>query len=249
MSTLAVRRLPDLRSWRGLAVLAGAACVLILLWHGIRHRDQEALALAAVILLGLGLTLSRLATAGLLLLAVVFADSIVFLLPAANTNANARAGVNAMFVPGSVTGLALAGLVGAVMAVRTRRVAGAGRRSALATGAVALAFVGGGLSMTWLLTPSPPAKAPAGAVMLEARSVAFKPNRLTADKGKITVAMQNQDLFWHTFTVQGLGVSMPVPVGGLRSVTFTAEPGTYRFICAIPTHQQAGMRGTLVVGP
>jgi plastocyanin len=247
MPTLAVRRLPDLRSWRGLAVLAGAACIPILLWHGIRHGDWEALALALVILVGVGLSLSRLATVGVVLLAVVFADSIVFLLPAANANANARAGVNAMFVPGSVTGLALAGLVGAVMAVRTRGVADAGRQVALASGAVAVAFVGAGLSMTWLLTPSPPPEAPAEALTIQSRGVAFSPDRLSAPPGEITVAMRNQDLFWHTFSVPGLGVNMPVPVGGLRSVTFTAQPGTYRFICAIPSHEQAGMRGTLTV--
>ena len=242
MSSLAVRRPLDLRSWRGLTVLAGAACVLILLWHGFRHADQEALALAAVFLLGIGLTLSRWATAGIVLLGLVFLDSIVFLLPAANANANGQAGVNAMFVPGSVTGLA-----GAIMALRTRHAPGAGHGRALPTGVALVAFVGAGLSMSWLLTPSPPEKAPPGSIMLEARSVAFHPDQLSAGEGKVTVAMRNQDLFWHTFTVKGLGVSMAVPVGALRYTTFTAKPGTYRFVCAIPSHEQAGMRGTLVV--
>jgi plastocyanin len=247
MSSLAVRRPLDLRSWRGLTVLAGAACVLILLWHGFRHADQEALALAVVFLLGIGLTLSRWATAGIVLLGLVFLDSIVFLLPAANANANGQAGVNAMFVPGSVTGLALAGLAGSIMALRTRHAPGAGHGRALPTGVALVAFVGAGLSMSWLLTPSPPETAPPGAIMLQARSVAFHPAQLSAKEGKVTIAMRNQDLFWHTFTVKGLGVSMPVPVGALRSTTFTAKPGTYRFICAIPSHEQAGMRGTLVV--
>jgi plastocyanin len=235
------------RSWRGLALLAGAACVLVLLWQGLRRGDQEALALAAVVVLGGALSATRRPRVGLVLLALVFADSIVFLLPAANANANAQAGVGAMFVPGSVTGLALGGLLGAVMALRTGATADAGRGVALRAGVAVVGFVGAGLSMTWLLTPAPPAGAPAGAVGVEARGVAFHPTALEAAGGKVTVAMRNQDLFWHTFTVRGLGVSMAVPVGALRSTTFDAPPGRYQFVCAIPGHEQAGMRGTLVV--
>jgi len=247
MTTVAARAAVELRSWRGLALLAGAACIVILLWQGLYRGDFEALALAGVFMLGAILAASRMPRAGLVLLALVFADSIVFLLPAANANANAQAGVNAMFVPGSVTGLALAGLLGAVMALRTGATADAGGRGALAAGAFVVGFVGAGLGLTWLLTPVPPTRAPAGAVRVEARGVAYHPARLEAAGGTVTVAMRNQDLFWHTFTVRRLGVSAAVPVGALRTITFRAPPGTYQFVCAIPGHEQAGMRGTLVV--
>ena len=63
----------------------------------------------------------------------------------------------------------------------------------------------------------------------------------------MTVSLANHDLFWHTFTIERLGVNLDVPVGGSRSVTFTAALGTYTFICRIPGHAAAGMRGTLTV--
>ncbi|HEV8164573.1 MAG TPA: plastocyanin/azurin family copper-binding protein, partial [Actinomycetota bacterium] len=61
-----------------------------------------------------------------------------------------------------------------------------------------------------------------------ARNVRFDPTTLTAQGGKVTVAVRNRDLFWHTFTVD-------------------AKPGTYRFYCRIPAHAAVGMHGTLVV--
>jgi plastocyanin len=63
----------------------------------------------------------------------------------------------------------------------------------------------------------------------------------------VTVSLANHDLFWHTFTIERLGVNLDVPVGGTRTVTFTAAAGTYKFICTIPGHAAAGMRGTLIV--
>ena len=63
----------------------------------------------------------------------------------------------------------------------------------------------------------------------------------------MTVAVRNRDLFWHTFTIDTLGVDITAPVG-VRSASFEAEPGTYEFYCRIPGHATLGMRGTLTVG-
>jgi uncharacterized cupredoxin-like copper-binding protein len=64
--------------------------------------------------------------------------------------------------------------------------------------------------------------------------------------GTVT-SVSNSDLFWHTFTVDALGVSVQAPVGGEREITFDAAPGVYAFYCAIPGHALIGMRGTLTV--
>jgi plastocyanin len=84
-------------------------------------------------------------------------------------------------------------------------------------------------------------------ISLRASRTAFATTSLGAHPGPVTVSLTNHDLFWHTFTIESLGVNVDVPVGGTRSVTFTAAPGTYTFTCAIPGHAAAGMRGTLVV--
>ena len=69
----------------------------------------------------------------------------------------------------------------------------------------------------------------------------------TASDGKVTIAVRNRDLFWHTFTVDALKLDLKVPVGRLRTATVDARPGTYRFYCRIPGHTSLGMRGTLTV--
>ena len=70
---------------------------------------------------------------------------------------------------------------------------------------------------------------------------------LRAGAGRVTVAVRNRDLFWHTFTIDRLGVEVRSPVGRLRTATFEARPGRYSFYCAIPGHATLGMRGTLTV--
>ena len=44
-----------------------------------------------------------------------------------------------------------------------------------------------------------------------------------------------------------LRVCLGVPVGAELIVTFDAPPGTYQYICAIPGHPEAGMKGSLIV--
>jgi plastocyanin len=108
-------------------------------------------------------------------------------------------------------------------------------------------FVTTSLFLVGVMTPAPPRQAPPGALLVESRNVAFDPTALTAPAGKVTVAMRNRDLFWHTFTVDALALDLRVPVGRLRAATIDARPGTYRFYCGIPGHATLGMRGTLTV--
>jgi plastocyanin len=97
------------------------------------------------------------------------------------------------------------------------------------------------------MTDAGPEVAPQGALEVQTVNVAFVPRTLEATGGKVTVAVRNRDLFWHTFTIGRLGVDIKAPVGRLRSATFEARPGTYSFYCRLPTHAALGMRGTLTV--
>jgi plastocyanin len=83
--------------------------------------------------------------------------------------------------------------------------------------------------------------------VVETTNVAFVPDTLQASGGQVTVAVRNRDLFWHTFTIDALGVDVRAPVGRLRSAAFEARPGAYSYYCRIPGHATLGMRGTLTV--
>ena len=78
-------------------------------------------------------------------------------------------------------------------------------------------------------------------------NMAYSNASLISNAGQVGVRLNNKDLFWHTFTIDALGVDLKVPVNGDEAVTFTAAPGTYDFYCTIPGHAQMGMRGTLIV--
>ena len=97
------------------------------------------------------------------------------------------------------------------------------------------------------MTKAEPQAVPPGALEVQTTNVAFVPNTLRATGGKVTVAIRNRDLFWHTFTIDNLGVDVTAPVGRLRTVTFEARPGAYSYYCRIPAHAALGMRGRLTV--
>jgi plastocyanin len=233
--------------WRRLALLAALANVAVFLAYGLGRVDREALGLAVLMLAGAALLRFRPGLLALLVLGLLFVNVELWMFPAANGNASNRVGLLDMLIPASLVAFSLAGLIGVVGAARHRRDPDAGSGAAGTAGLLAVIFVATSLALVALMTPAPSQKVPPGALLVEARNVRFDPTTLTAQGGKVTVAVRNRDLFWHTFTVDGLKVDLKVPVGRLRTATVDARPGTYRFYCRIPAHAAVGMRGTLVV--
>jgi plastocyanin len=92
------------------------------------------------------------------------------------------------------------------------------------------------------------AKPHADDVRVVTRDVKFVPKRLTAEAGEVGIYVKNDDLFWHTLTIDGLHVDKRIATAGRQRIQLRGvAPGTYRFVCAIPGHESAGMTGTLVV--
>jgi plastocyanin len=233
--------------WRRLAVVAALADAVVLLGYGVTRGDREALGFAVVMLVGIGLLRVGRGLLGLLVLAALFVNIQFWMFPAANGNATFRVGVVELLVPASLVAFSLAGLIGAVAAAVQLRDPDAGRGTAWPTGLLAVVFVFSSLGLVWAMTDAERQTAPAGALVVETVNVAFVPESLQARGGEVTVALRNRDLFWHTFTIDALGVDVRSPVGRLRTATFEARPGRYSFYCAIPGHASLGMRGILTV--
>jgi plastocyanin len=233
--------------WRRLAVVAALADVVVFLAYGLGRGDREALAFAVLMLGGVALLRVRPVPLGLLVLGVLFVNVELWMFPAANGNASNRVGLVDLLIPASLVAFSLAGLVGVVGAGANRRDPAAGTGVAGTAGVLAVVFVATSLALVGVMTPARSREAPPGALLVETRNVAFVPTALTARGGKVTVAVRNRDLFWHTFTVDALKLDLKVPVGRLRTATVDARPGTYRFYCRIPGHATVGMRGTLTV--
>ena len=236
-----------LEGWRRLAVVAALADAVVLFGYGLTRGDRETLGFAVVMLVGLGLLRVGRGLLGLLALAALFVNIMFWMFPAANDNATYRVGLVDLLIPGSLVAFSLAGLVGALAAIIHLRDPAAGRVAAAPTGILAVVFVFASLGLVWAMSDAAAQVVPAGAVELQTVNIAYVPDSLQARAGKVTVAVRNRDLFWHTLTIDALKVDVRAPVGRLQSATFEAKPGTYTYYCRIPGHVTLGMRGTLIV--
>jgi uncharacterized cupredoxin-like copper-binding protein len=67
-------------------------------------------------------------------------------------------------------------------------------------------------------------------------------------EGSVAATPESGHDMSHLHTDAALSVHLSAQPGQTASVSFTpTEPGSYRFICTIPGHQEAGMFGTLMV--
>ena len=80
----------------------------------------------------------------------------------------------------------------------------------------------------------------------------FNPSTVTVKAGQpLEVTFQNGGEILHDFTVQE-GLAKPVVItenagkSGTATLTY-AKPGTYKFFCSQPGHDQLGMHGTITV--
>jgi plastocyanin len=234
--------------WRRLTVVAALADAVVLFGYGITRGDRESLGFAVVMLIGLGLLRVGRGLLGLLVMAALFVNIMFWMFPAANGNATYRVGLVDLLIPGALVAFSLAGLIGAVGAIIHLRDSAAGRAAAAPTGVLAVVFIFASLGLVWAMTDAKAQAVPADATEVQTVNVAFVPRSFEVPGGRVTVAVRNRDLFWHTFTIDALKVDVRAPVGRLRTATFEAKPGTYTYYCRIPGHTTLGMRGTLRVG-
>ena len=80
----------------------------------------------------------------------------------------------------------------------------------------------------------------------------FNPSTITVKAGQpLQVTFQNGGEILHDFTVQQ-GLARPVVIleeggkSGTSTLTYD-KPGTYKFFCSQPGHDQLGMHGTVTV--
>jgi plastocyanin len=78
----------------------------------------------------------------------------------------------------------------------------------------------------------------------------FVPIAAQAKPGTVVVKSLNKSSTGHNISVQGNGVNQAGPIvsnGGVSQVTVNLKPGSYTFLCTVPGHAAAGMKGTLTV--
>lgn len=232
--------------WFWLVQVAAAVETGLLFAAGAYLRDAEALTLAFVVLLTLGWIFFRPGRiVPVAVRSLVFADVAIWMVPAAITNAVNHSSLGSILLPGTLGTTAVVGLLATAGFLVSQGNQAAGTRVARVVAAVAVAVI---LAVAGVAAATASSTTVAGkAVVISATNARFSATTLTAEHGTVTVDFTNNDLFWHTFTVPGLGVDIRTPVKGHTRVSFNAAAGSYEFFCAIPGHKQIGMRGTLVI--
>lgn len=87
-------------------------------------------------------------------------------------------------------------------------------------------------------------------ISAKAVGLAFSTTHLTAPHGTVTIMMKNLSPLPHDISIQGNGISKKgklVTKGATSIVTATLKKGTYSFLCTVPGHAAAGMKGKLTI--
>lgn len=91
--------------------------------------------------------------------------------------------------------------------------------------------------------------ADATVVEVAATDLAFDPGAVTVDAGEpVNLRLVNRGQVFHDLTIPDLDVTLAAEPGETVTTGITVDaPGTYEFLCTVPGHADAGMRGTLTV--
>jgi plastocyanin len=213
---------------------------------GVAHFDREALAFA--VLFGVGAALlatrqrGRVYIATVVILGLLFADVAFWMITATWSNVRNHEQLLYIVEPLALACTSAVGLIAVVGRFANRGARGA----AIVTVAALATFVlclGAAAVAGW---GKEQVQAPSD-LALRIHNTAYSSTKINATSRQVTLYVTNDDLFWHTVTIDQLGVELPLPVGSHRRMTFTAPSGTYTFYCRIPGHRQAGMVGTITI--
>ncbi len=232
------------RSWlwlvRWLGALLFLATAAVAIWSG----DREAMVIAALLLVGNVLLRIRSGVVGLVALWLLALDVAFWLTPALVSNLANGDGLQGVVLPAVLGGMAWMLLVAAgwAFSYRNEPRSESGPFATIVIGVLAVVVVSGVAAFGGADGPQP------GDVEVDLEDTAFVPEDVEVPAGPNAFYVVNEDLFWHTFTIEGTDVDVRLPSRGVRRVEADLEPGTYELVCTIPGHESVGMTGTVVVG-
>jgi uncharacterized cupredoxin-like copper-binding protein len=91
-----------------------------------------------------------------------------------------------------------------------------------------------------------PAALGAATVSVKATEFHFALSKTSVGHGKVTFKIRNAGHLKHDFKIAGKKSKMVSP-GKSTSLTVTLKKGRYTYICTVPGHAAAGMKGKLTV--
>lgn len=204
--------------------------------------DPEALAFAGGVAVAIVLLHVGKGGLGRLALLLLFLNTVFWMFTAGLSNVRHGEDLGNVVIP---VALATSSAVGLVAVLGSWL--GRAERAAPAVAVLGVLAFAAALAVAVVRGLDDPTEPRPGDLVVDTDRAAFLPDSLTARAGEVAVVLDNDDLFWHTLTIDELDVDLRAPVGARRRATFVAEPGTYDFYCAVPGHRRIGMEGILTV--
>jgi uncharacterized cupredoxin-like copper-binding protein len=94
--------------------------------------------------------------------------------------------------------------------------------------------------------PSATATGPATAVTVTAREFKFTLSKTSVPQGEVVFTVVNNGKLAHNFWIDGEATPLISP-GKSATLTVNLDPGRLDYLCTVPGHAAAGMKGTLTV--
>lgn len=95
----------------------------------------------------------------------------------------------------------------------------------------------------FVVVPFAGARTAATTVKVTAKEFKFVLSRSSAPHGKVTFKVVNKGKAKHDFKIAGKRTPMLKP-GKTATLTVTLSKGKHKYVCTVPGHAAAGMRGT-----
>jgi uncharacterized cupredoxin-like copper-binding protein len=121
------------------------------------------------------------------------------------------------------------------------------RRSSGWSGSARAAII---LAVGMWLAASPWGRAAAAPVQLAAKEFLYEPKEATSQAGEVVFVIKNEGAIEHNFVLQDatqkkIAEVAVIEPGTTAQVKAVLTPGTYRIVCTLPGHREAGMIATL----
>jgi uncharacterized cupredoxin-like copper-binding protein len=112
--------------------------------------------------------------------------------------------------------------------------------------AVAAAVTLSAIAAPTLVQAKATAHTAAASVSVTATEFHFKLSKSSAAAGSVTFKVANKGHLSHDFKIAGHKTAL-IAVGKSASLTVTLKKGSYPYMCTVPGHAAAGMKGTFTV--
>ncbi|MEK7863680.1 MAG: cupredoxin domain-containing protein [Chloroflexota bacterium] len=86
-----------------------------------------------------------------------------------------------------------------------------------------------------------------GTIAVSLKEWAIEPKEIRATGGAVTIRVKNVGNLEHDFVIVGAGKIDSLLASETKTLQVQLAPGTYKVLCDLPGHSEAGMTGTLVV--